>query len=94
VRRRGRVSGHSRAGDAYICRNQFETTLDICELLVNDAEELIHKTAGWMLREIGKRDMAAGEPFLKKHVRHMPRNMLRCAIEKFPEKKRRAYLGR
>lgn len=76
----------------YIKQGRFSDTLRIAQMLLTDHEDLIHKATGWMLREVAKRDRATAEVFLGAHYRAMPRTMLRYAIEKFPEDKRRAYL--
>jgi 3-methyladenine DNA glycosylase AlkD len=76
----------------FVKNDEFGDTLKIAEMFITDTEDLIHKAVGWMLREIGKRDQNVEELFLMKYYRHMPRTMLRYAIEKFPEDVRQQYL--
>lgn len=76
----------------FIRNNVFDHTYRIAKVLLHHPHDLIHKATGWMLREAGKRDVKSLEAFLKKHYKTMPRTMLRYAIEKFSETKRKAYL--
>jgi len=77
----------------FIKAGEFAPTLVLAERLLGDGEDLIHKAVGWMLREIGKRDPTAEEAFLIRHQRRMPRTMLRYAIERLPDARRREYLA-
>jgi len=76
----------------FIKNNIFEDTLKIADILLNDKHDLIHKAVGWMLREIGKRNIDIEKEFLQNRYKKMPRTMLRYAIEKFDENTRQKYL--
>ena len=78
----------------HIRQGDLANTFWLAERLLDDPEDLMHKAAGWMLREAGKRDAGALREFLARQAARMPRTMLRYAIEKFPAAERRAWRGR
>lgn len=76
----------------FIRKCNFKPLLTVAVLLINDEHDLIHKALGWMLREVGKRDLPVEIAFLEKHAHRLPRSALRYAIEKFPPQQRRKWL--
>jgi 3-methyladenine DNA glycosylase AlkD len=77
---------------AFIRESSHSDTLKLSAIYLSDKEDLMHKATGWMLREVGKKDVAVLEKFLKANLAAMPRTMLRYAIERFPEEKRKKIL--
>lgn len=74
---------------------QYDKLKRRAEVLIQSKEELLHKAAGWMLREMGKNGgMYELRDFLTTHAPLMPSVMLRYAIEKMPEDERQAWLKR
>lgn len=82
------------ATQAFIRAGDFTDTLKIAKVLLHDPEDLIHKAAGWMVREVGDRDREVEKRFLNRFAPQMPRTMLRYAIEKFPMPEKKGYLAR
>ncbi len=78
----------------FIRNGQFEDTIAISERRLGDPHDLIHKATGWMLREMGKRDLTLLRSFLSKHSGTMPRITLRYAIEKIDEEERKFWMNR
>lgn len=76
----------------FIRAQETTWTIRLAEQLLDDSHDLMHKAAGWMLREMGKRNLSTLQGFLEEYAHCMPRTMLRYAIEKFPESERRAFL--
>jgi len=76
----------------FIGKARFADALKIGRILLKDKEDLINKAVGWMLREVGKRDIKKEEEFLLKNIKDIPRVTLRYAIERLPEAKRQEYL--
>lgn len=72
----------------------FDDCLKLCETLINDQHDLIHKACGWMLREVGKKDVATLKRFLMIYKDKLPRTALRYAIERFSPEERKRYLGK
>lgn len=73
--------------------DQFDDTLALCERLLDHPHDLMHKACGWMLRELGKRDLSTLRQFLDQHAATMPRTMLRYAIEKLSDRERKRYMA-
>ena len=78
----------------FIRAGAFSDTVRLCEALLDDSEDLMHKACGWMLREIGKRDELALRAFLDLHAPRMPRTMLRYSLERLQHDDRVAYMAR
>ena len=76
----------------FIKNNRFEETLLTARMLLGDTHDLIHKAVGWMLREVGKRDLVSEKKFLNLHASQMPRTALRYAVERMTESQRKHYL--
>lgn len=79
---------------AFIRQGDFNDALALAETFLTHPHDLMHKAAGWMLREVGKRDKNTLTDFLDKHYRNMPRTMLRYAIEKLSDDERQHYMKR
>ncbi len=78
---------------AFIRQNKFFDSLKIAKILISDREDLIQKAIGWMLREVGKKNLEVEINFLNKFYQKMPRTTLRYAIEKFNDQDRKKYLA-
>lgn len=89
---------HQRVGvlvtAAFINNGVFEPTLKVSKALLNHKHDLMHKACGWMLREVGKKDIRTLRDFLDNNVEQMPRTMLRYSIEKMSPNERQYWLNR
>ena len=78
---------------AHIRAGILEPTLKLARTLHNDKQDLIHKAVGWMLRELGKRNIDALRAYLEEMGATMARTQLRYAIEKLGPEERAHFMG-
>lgn len=75
-----------------IHKGLFGSALERASVLTGSREPLLHKAAGWMLREVGKNggEMEL-EDFLERHISRIPAVMLSYACEKMDPAQRRKW---
>ncbi|GIL16402.1 MAG: DNA alkylation repair protein [Oligoflexia bacterium] len=77
---------------AFLRKGRHQETIELSLLLLEDKEDLMHKATGWMLREVGKRDLKSLVKFLNQNAHVMPRTMLRYSIEKLSPGLKKRYM--
>jgi 3-methyladenine DNA glycosylase AlkD len=77
---------------AFIRNNELNDLLKLAEIFISHPHDLMHKAAGWMLREGWKRDPKTVEAFLTKFSSQMPRTMLRYSIEKMSPANKKYFM--
>lgn len=82
------------SSSALIRAGQYEDTLRIADKLLGHPHDLIHKAVGWMLREVGKKDIELLRRYLSDRYSRMSRTTLRYAIERMAGPERQAWLSR
>jgi len=76
-----------------IKKNIYKPTIYIAKKLLSDKEDLIHKSVGWMLREVWKKDNQIIEKFINQNYQKIHRTTLRYIIEKMEKNKRKKILS-
>lgn len=76
----------------FIRYEQFDDTIHLAEKLLYHPHDLMQKAIGWILREVGKKDLNVLRSFLDKYHKVMPRTMLRYSIEKMEKEERQYYM--
>ncbi len=77
----------------FIRAGELTPTLDLCDRLLGDKHDLMHKACGWMLREAMKRDRKLVEDWLTARAGRVPRTALRYAIERLELDRRQWHLA-
>ena len=75
-------------------QGELSWCLRYAEIHLHHPHDLMHKAVGWMLREMGKRDINTLRQFLDQHAHEMPRTALRYAIEKMSESERKEWMNK
>ena len=72
----------------------LEEIFAIADLLLTDADDLVRKGYGWMLKAASQARQNAVFEYVMAHKAAMPRTALRYAIEKMPEELRRRAMAK
>ena len=76
----------------HVKRGEFSLLKELALYNLHHPHDLMNKANGWLLREMGNKNVAELQHFLVKNYKKMPRTTLRYAIEKFDEDLRQDFL--
>ena len=76
----------------HVKRGEFSLLKELALYNLHHPHDLMNKANGWLLREMGNKNVAELQHFLVKNYKNMPRTTLRYAIEKFDEDLRQDFL--
>ncbi|MGZ4863125.1 MAG: DNA alkylation repair protein [Halobacteriota archaeon] len=63
----------------------LKESIEIADLLLTDADDMVQKGYGWLLKEASRKHTDEVFAYIIKNKRRMPRTALRYAIEKMPK---------
>lgn len=72
----------------FVKNNYFEPTIQITKTLLKNEHDLINKATGWLLREIGKKDITILRKFLRENIKDISSTTLSYTTEKFDKSER------
>ena len=76
----------------HVKRGEFSLLKELALYNLHHPHDLMNKANGWLLREMGDKNIGELIQFLETHYQKMPRTTLRYAIEKFDEDLRQDFL--